>query len=223
MHSILLEHKQGSRAITFPAVSVCIVELLCHLWSVLPVLGDCSAGLSSFIKDRSSIHRSILGCWYFLATTELSKLWLKKGGQSFSCRWLKKTPNLCYFKFSFVPELGAWCIYSTKHETCCSSREFKKIELIPYPREIPWKSSSPQTRQQRGWKGNYSEWVAIPSDILIKTTFWYSDNLSGKRPSFSACDFLHMHCNRSCSSLSTQGQVAFLPPWKADLMKETNL
>lgn len=34
-------------------------------------LVDCSAGLSPFIKDRSSKHRNILGCWYFLAITEL--------------------------------------------------------------------------------------------------------------------------------------------------------
>lgn len=42
-------------------------------------LVDCSAGLSPFIKDRSSKHRNILGCWYFLAIIEFSKLWLKKG------------------------------------------------------------------------------------------------------------------------------------------------
>lgn len=37
-------------------------------------LVDCSAGLSSSVKDTSSKHMNILHCWYFLALTELSKL-----------------------------------------------------------------------------------------------------------------------------------------------------
>lgn len=34
-----------------------------------------SGGLSSSVKDTSSKHRNILHCSYFLAITELSKLW----------------------------------------------------------------------------------------------------------------------------------------------------
>lgn len=60
-------------------------------------LGDYSAGLSSFVKDMSSIHRSVLGCWYFLSKIYFKAMIKKKGVDIFLADDLKK--NLCYFKF----------------------------------------------------------------------------------------------------------------------------
>lgn len=81
----------------FPCVSECGVWLHRRPFLLCLVCGtglvNCSAGLSPFVKDRSSKHRNVLGCWYFLAITEaISKLWLKKGSIFFLWMTKKKIP-----------------------------------------------------------------------------------------------------------------------------------
>jgi len=82
--------------------------------------------LSSFIKDRSSKHRNILGCWSFLAVTELSKLCLKKTRVNIFLMddLLKK--YRCYFRFSLVPQLArSTCEVLSRRQTVLQGQSKK--------------------------------------------------------------------------------------------------